>query len=142
MVPEEAARVAEEAVRVLSKQAHTLHQEFAMEVSGGRLCSLPDIMGGILPRPRGLPQLLLTLARAFTDDGRLDAHLACQVGRSGEHTLLESATWHRFDLASQGVTAKNRCCMQALAKFSAVAADSTESNCQVILPDSAVLERL
>lgn len=69
----------EDASQVLEGQAGVLQQEFGMEVAGGRLHSLPDVMGGALPRPRGLPRLLLALAGAFGGDGSLDAHKACQV---------------------------------------------------------------
>lgn len=96
----ERSMMPEEAVRVLSEQAHTLRQEFAMEISGGRLCSLPDLMGGILPQPRALPQLLLDLARAFTVDG-LDAPLACQVGQvwGAEVARVCHVTQVRSDIA-------------------------------------------
>jgi len=69
----------EDASQVLEGQAGVLQQEFGMEVAGGRLHSLPDVMGGALPRPRGLPRLLLALAGAFGGDGSLDAHKACQA---------------------------------------------------------------
>lgn len=64
---------------MLEGQAGVLQQEFGMEVAGGRLHSLPDVMGGALSRPRELPRLLLALAGAFGGDGSLDAHKACQV---------------------------------------------------------------
>lgn len=65
----------------LRSNATVLHQEFAMEIdkTTGKLCCLPDVLNGAVPRPRSLVALVVALSRAFVSQGTLDADLACEA---------------------------------------------------------------
>ena len=104
-------------VETLVGQSETLRREFAVEIAGERLHSLPEVLGGTLPSPRGLPRLLLALARAFARDGSLDAHAACQVGPPPPAAFCWTITEHfgndvavASTLSSAGIASSLLCC--------------------------------
>lgn len=68
-------------IKALVSNASVLLQEFSIKIdeSNGRLCSLPDVLNGAVPRPRSMVALIVALSCAFDSEGNLDYHLACEV---------------------------------------------------------------
>lgn len=68
-------------IQALVSNASVLLREFSIHIdeSSGKLCSLPDILNGVVPRPRCLVALVVALSRAFASEGTLGSHSACEV---------------------------------------------------------------
>jgi hypothetical protein len=68
-------------IETLICQAGLLREELSIHIdeATGELCTLPDVLNGVVPRPRSVVTLVESLATTLSSRATLNAESACKV---------------------------------------------------------------